>query len=293
MCLELCMERWVINKVGHQFQHWPLVECKMGVNEFVKENDSKFLASLDCKGVPMRLCKQEDWHEKMAWETLKCMTIRDLELALLFTTLKDDKHTSVKRHVADVKNVNEDSAVWATYEDVLSEWTAQYIGEDKADPAEKLGKTISSKYSTGFSFISEAPVKPIPEPLIEKTLDTVINGARVLEICVMPQRYINRLEVFTNDIDISSASINGIDLKSTYLSNRRGGRLVTHFVSDNDFTELKLSVPENEDLELTFYEASNNLLEHPQFTIPERPENTIPMPFVLNDAVLLVKKLRF
>ena len=52
-CLESCVERWVINKVCYQFQHWPLVECEMDVNEFVKEDCSKFLASLDCKGVPM------------------------------------------------------------------------------------------------------------------------------------------------------------------------------------------------------------------------------------------------
>lgn len=109
----------------------------------------------------------------------------------------------------------------------------------------------------------------------------------------MPQRDINRLEVFTNEVDISSASINGIDLKTGYLSNRRAGRLITHYVSDNDFTELKLSIPENAELELTFYEASNDLLEHPQFSIPARPENTIAMPFVLNDAVLLVKKVQF
>jgi len=44
---------------------------------------------------------------------------------------------------------------------------------------------------------------------------------------------------------------------------------------------------------LTFYEASNDLLSHPEFTVPPRPVENIPMPFVLNDAILTVKKVTF
>ncbi|MEX0275861.1 MAG: hypothetical protein AB3N16_15930, partial [Flavobacteriaceae bacterium] len=59
------------------------------------------------------------------------------------------------------------------------------------------------------------------------------------------------------------------------------------------YTEIKLGIPPNEPLELTFYEASNNLLYHPDFSIPPRPANNISMPFVLNDAVMTVKTISF
>ncbi|MEM8848379.1 MAG: hypothetical protein AAGD17_14870, partial [Bacteroidota bacterium] len=63
--------------------------------------------------------------------------------------------------------------------------------------------------------------------------------------------------------------------------------------SDNDYTELEVNFPKDSILELTFYESSNDLLTNPLFTIPERPKNSIPMPFVLNDAILLIKTLKF
>ena len=41
------------------------------------------------------------------------------------------------------------------------------------------------------------------------------------------------------------------------------------------------------------YPFSNDLLNNQDFSIPPRPDHLLPMPFVLNDAVLLIKSLRF
>ena len=103
------MKKWVINKVCHEFQHWPLNKFDMDVDEFMKENSSKFLAPLDCKGVSMRFCKKEDWCEKMGWETLKCATIRDLKVALLFKMQRDDAHTRVKKCVVEMEKMDKET----------------------------------------------------------------------------------------------------------------------------------------------------------------------------------------
>ena len=192
-----------------------------------------------------------------------------------------------------VYDSNVGSAQWATYENVPSAWTLQYLGENRKAPEALGDKTISSKYSTGFTYVSEAPLKELEVPILEKSLDTIIGNTRILEICVNSQRKINRLEVFTNSIQLESASVNGIELDSFFLANRRGGKLITHYVSDEDDTEIYVSIPKDSILELTIYEASNDLLDHPQFTVPLRPEDNIPMPFVLNDAVLITKTVRF
>ena len=99
--------------------------------------------------------------------------------------------------------------------------------------------------------------------------------------------------MFTNDTPLKEATVNGIALSAYYLEHRRYGKLVTHYVSDNDATELLLRFPQASPLELTIYEASNDLLSNPLFSIPPRHENLLPMPFVLNDAVLQIKSLRF
>lgn len=188
-----------------------------------------------------------------------------------------------------VYNADTDSTQWATYDNVLIDWNGQFLDDDKRKPNTE---TISSKYRTNLNFVAYAPKKNIPLPYIDTVMDTIIGENRVIELCVTPKRNVNRLEVFTNPIDITSAKVNRIALSSYFLEHRKS-RLITHYITNNDFTELQLEFPKDSVLELTLYEASNNLLTHPDFSIPERPKNSIPMPFVLNDAILTIKTLRF
>ncbi|WP_298474549.1 M28 family peptidase [uncultured Maribacter sp.] len=189
-------------------------------------------------------------------------------------------------------NTNTNSAKWVTYEQQLSPWTSQYIGDTKKAP-ETSSKTLSSKYGTHFTFEANAPLKKIKSPLIQKTRDTIIGNQRFLDICITPQRNVNRLELITNDIEIQSAEVNGVTLSEYFLKNRKRNKLITHYITDNAYTDIRLSFPKNEKLELTFFEASNDLLSNPLFSIPERPKNNIPMPFILNDAIVTTKTLQF
>jgi len=143
-----------------------------------------------------------------------------------------------------------------------------------------------------LNYVADAPKKEIPVPYIDTVMDTIVGENRVIEICITPQRDVNRLEIFTNPIKLGKAKVNQIELSSHFLENRKN-RLVTHYITNNNFTELQLEFPKDSVLELTLYEASNDLLTHPDFSIPERPKNSIPMPFVLNDAILTIKTLRF
>lgn len=192
-----------------------------------------------------------------------------------------------------VEQTDTQQAFWATYEQVPSDWTQAYLGPEPERPETAGLNTLSSKYNSGFSFIREASRKGIPEPAVEILRDTLIGGRHHLVLEIVPQRDINRLEVFATGAELSAARVNGVDLSADYLSRRRAGKLVTHYVSGNAPTQLDLEFPAGDALELTLYEASNDLLDHPSFSIPPRPAENIPMPFVLNDAVLLIKSLHF
>jgi hypothetical protein len=192
-----------------------------------------------------------------------------------------------------VKDLDQNRAHWATYEKVPSEWTRAYLGATPGPPDPLEVGTLSSKYGTGFSFVGQAPLKPVPAPEITVLSDTLLGDQRVIDLRVEPRRDVNRLEVFTGNTPLTAAAVNGIPLSEFYLKNRRGGKLVTHYISENDPTQLRLEFPSREPLELTLYEASNDLLENPLFSVPARPADNLPMPFVLNDAVLLIKKVRF
>ena len=191
-----------------------------------------------------------------------------------------------------VLDTDENKAKWATYEHRPSDWTSQYITKKVADTLLSK-KTISSKYGSNFTFTNEAPLKNVPKPTIEVQQDTIVNNMRTVRLCITPNRPINRLEVFTNAVDIVKADVNGIELSEHFLKNRYGGRLITHYISDKNYTDITLQVPVEQELELTIYEASNDLLTNGLFTIPKRKENVIPMPFVLNDAILTIQKVKF
>ena len=192
-----------------------------------------------------------------------------------------------------VLDADKNTANWATYDHKLIAWNEQFLGEDKQVPQKLADQTISSKYSSGFSFVSKAPLKQVHPPKIETGRDTIIGNERLLEICISPQRSVNRLDIFTNEISINTATANGVPLGDHFLENRKKGKLLTHYISDNAYTDLELRIPKDAVLELTIYESSNDLLTNAQFSVPNRPENSIPMPFVLNDAILVTKKVRF
>lgn len=192
-----------------------------------------------------------------------------------------------------VMDIDDQKAKWATYDNTISDWTAQYIGNDKTIPERLSKNTISSKYSSGFTYVSEAPLKNILGPKVEVSRDTIVGDKRILDFCVISQRQVNRLELFTNDITISKATVNGIVLSDYFLANRNRGKLVTHYISDNAYTDIILEIPKDAILELTIYEASNDLLKNDQFSIPKRPEDNIPMPFILNDAILTTQTITF
>lgn len=183
-------------------------------------------------------------------------------------------------------------AQWATYEHQLSDWTSTILGSENTLPETTSVNTIYSKYNSRFTQVSAAPLKDIIGPVVTIEKDTTLDGNRILEVGIFPQRGVNRLEVFTNTTPIKKASVNGIELSEFFLKERNSARLFTHYISDNDSTMLELSIPAGAELELTLYEASNDLLEHPMFSIPVRPKDLIPMPFVLNDAIILKKTIR-
>ncbi|MDA8685732.1 M28 family peptidase [Robiginitalea sp.] len=185
------------------------------------------------------------------------------------------------------------SARWASYDAVLTPWNEPFVTVQEMNSASNDALILSSKYATGFSKSAPAPIKELPAPITEVIKDTIYGEARHVALNINPQRPINRLEVFTNDTPIIQAKINGIALSEFYLAYRQRNKLITHYVSANDATTLELVFPKSESLTLTLVEASNDLLSHPEFNVPKRPDTEIPMPFVLNDAIVILKTVRF
>jgi hypothetical protein len=72
---------------------------------------------------------------------------------------------------------------------------------------------------------------------------------------------------------------------------RRGKKLVSYYVVDNEPLELQFSIPVNAVFEMDLMESSFDLVSNPKFRIAKRLPWMMPTPFVLNDAVVIQKKI--
>ena len=70
-------------------------------------------------------------------------------------------------------------------------------------------------------------------------------------------------------------------------------RLLTYHDVNLDTLEIEFVIAPEKLPEFTLYEASYDLLENEQLNVPARNEAMIPRPFVLNDAVIVKKLIRF
>lgn len=200
------------------------------------------------------------------------------------------KHTPKPNSLVYILNANDSSAKWATYDHLLDNWNKGFIG---SNPTELSTYTMASKYRTPFKFEAPAPIKALHGPLVEISLDTIMGTQRHLEICITPQRPINRIELFADTtLVFNQFKVNGVHVKkrtndSTVFNNRKSNRLLSYYVSDQAPLDLTVAVPANQNTVFTIYEAAYDLLSNPLFTIPKRAPNMIPKPFVLNDATII------
>jgi len=191
-----------------------------------------------------------------------------------------------------VLDTNENSAVWATYDDTLDTWTESFL-TDNPDQAKVLSKnTIGSKYKSSFTFTKKAALKNIAKPKVEISHDTVIDGVRKLAICITSQRNAERFEIFSDSSNVfKSFRINGLTVKTNdstgnAFEERLNNRLFSYYVSNKEPLDIILSVPEGQKTSLQIYEATYDLLQNKAWNVPQREAYMIPKPFVLNDAVV-------
>ena len=127
--------------------------------------------------------------------------------------------------------------------------------------------------------------------------DTVIGDFKSVEICITPQRNIQRMEFFADTSYVfHEFKINGLDVKKdkakTVFSNRSTTGLFRYYVSKNEPLELHIIIPKNQDTQFLLYEASYDLLDNKTLNVPNRYTSMMPKPFVLNDAVVIKKSIQ-
>ena len=172
----------------------------------------------------------------------------------------------------------------------------RYLGENPDNANDYLKNPAGSKYNSGFSFAKETDVVPLIKTLIQKTQDSIIGNNREITLIIKPQRAVNRLRLFADkETQFSKLIYNKQESKpdstETLYKKRRSNSLLSYYMSKGDSLVFTFAVPKGVTPDMSLREYSFDLLEHPSFDITSRPNYTMPKPFVVNDAIIIEKKI--
>ncbi len=181
---------------------------------------------------------------------------------------------------------------WLTTDTETDEWTGKYFNAKSKPATEHNRLSLFSKYNGKFTLQANADNINLPRPHIAFNRDTVSGNRRYLDITITPQRKVNRYDIFTNpNVVVYQMNANGADLK-TQKKIGPDRRLLSYYVTDNAPLQLKLVLSKNTDPGLELIESSFDLLENTALMVAERPKDKMPKPFILNDAVMLIEKIK-
>lgn len=195
------------------------------------------------------------------------------------------------------QDADEGTTFWATYDTMLDDWTRGYLGEHPEKASTYISNASGSKYNSGYTFAAEAPKKEVPLFKTSLQKDTIINRNQEVTFRIIPQRNVNQISLYANDIAaFKFISFNGQTLplnndENTAAQKIKSKELVRYYVSDKDSLEVSYIVSAKQQITFTVMEYSYDLMNHPQFLIDKRAENMMPKPFVVTDAVVVKKEI--
>ena len=192
-------------------------------------------------------------------------------------------------------DADKNKAFWTTYDKNLDVWTKQYLGENPQSANDLNGLPMFSKYNSKFTYKKVTKVQNITKPNITFLKDSVNGNFRVLKIKISPNRNVNRYDIFADKkmviYNLTANSVKNINQNTTKLQ-RENERILSYYVVDNLPLELSFSIPKSNVFDMDLIESSFDLLEQKNFNCAKRQNWMMPMPFVLNDAIVVKMKIR-
>ncbi|PKA82817.1 peptidase M28-like protein [Ulvibacter sp. MAR_2010_11] len=193
------------------------------------------------------------------------------------------------------QNEEDGKSYWVTYDTVLDDWTKGYLGDTPEEASKYIGNAAGSKYNTSYTYAATAPHKEIAsfEILVKK--DTLGGTERTVSFTLLPKRKVHQILLYVDTTRVFKKLVfNGKEVSKDSLGNvfssRTNNGLIRYYIANNEPLEVTYVTEENEPVEFTALEYSFDLLEHPQFTINKRTKAMMPKPFVITDAIVVLRK---
>jgi hypothetical protein len=190
---------------------------------------------------------------------------------------------------------DEKHAYWETFNKTTDPWLEKVMG-NKLEKGSKADILLNSKYNSKVTYNSPAPEIPLAMPNINILSDSISGEYRSIEFEIVSNRKVNYLELLTDKpIRFEHFSVNGKEYNTKFLNFDKGkNSLISYYITEpNEKPRIKIKLEKDVSPEFVLYESSYDLLTNSELKVPQRSGEYIPMPFVLNDQIIVVKKLRF
>ena len=194
-----------------------------------------------------------------------------------------------------VYNANTNSALWATYDVNLDDWTKSYLGQKNQKAVGLNSFPIASKYNSAFTYSAIAPVVDIPKPTISFLKDSVVGNNRYIKIKITPNRKVNRYDIYANPkMTFYNFKANGVSTsgEKTNRLERDGMRVLCYYVVGNEPLVMDFYINKSSIFDMDLIESSFDLMTNPLLKVNPRSDWMMPTPFVLNDAVMIQQKIK-
>lgn len=193
-----------------------------------------------------------------------------------------------------VLDTDKNTAIWATYDKNIDVWTKNYLGENPSSPDDLNKNMLFSKYKSSFTYSAKAPLVTISKPIITFEKDSIAGNRRFLNIKITPTRKVNRYDIFAGEnLNIKNFRANGVQSikqKGSVLE-RKDRKILSYYVVDTIPLTMQFDIDASKILDMELMESSFDLLKNKAFKIKKRESWMMPMPFVLNDAVVIKQKI--
>ena len=199
-------------------------------------------------------------------------------------------------------DTDENKAYWGSYDTKVDDFTKQFLGEDPTIGS--FAKEVSaSKYGTNFKLYKETEIISLPQPNVEIIEDSILDSVRKIYLKISPQRNVNKLELISsNTLHFKGFSINGEVLsikdneKFIFTTEKRKHVLTYYFTKEDTVLDIKMILPKDEKPVFEIWETSYDLYNNQSVKeikekITPRSDFMMPMPFILNDAVVIKKRI--
>ena len=195
-----------------------------------------------------------------------------------------------------INDVDSNQSYWATYDSKTDTYTKQFFG-DNPTKGNFTGTTSKSKYNTSYKFHKKTTNRAINPPEISTLHDTIIGNFRNISLHIKPQRSVNKFELIAN----TSIEFNAIGVQNVFLDKKKEtdtfkvkkGTILSYFMAAKDsILKVDFTVNKNSNPNISLIESSFDLHTNPLFNIKPRTKEMMPMPFVTNDAVITIQKIK-